>query len=178
MAKKEYREIVTKAVVGKGSKSFETTHSIKVGDSPTTILGLWVINHNFSGKKVGDFSVVDGSFDVNIWYSCNNNSETNVASDKVSYNEKIDITMTGDDYDGETDVIVRAVKGPVCVNATIDGDVINYTIEKTISCEIVGDTKIRVSIDDSFETEEEKKEEPILENEEEIKNSINDDFLK
>ena len=41
------REIVTKAVIGKGKKTFTTTNRAKAEEVPTTILGCWVINHNF-----------------------------------------------------------------------------------------------------------------------------------
>ena len=40
-----YKEIVTKAVVGKGKKTFTTTHTVSPEVVPTTILGCWVINH-------------------------------------------------------------------------------------------------------------------------------------
>ena len=40
-----YKEIVTKAVIAKGKKSFTTKASVNVGNSPSTILGCWVINH-------------------------------------------------------------------------------------------------------------------------------------
>ncbi len=175
MANIGYREIVTKAVVGKGKKSFETKHSIKVEDNPTTILGLWVINHTFSGKKNGNKVTINGKFDVNIWYSCNDNTSTKVVKDEVSYCEDIDIVMTDDDYDGDTEVIVRLIKGPVCTNAEIDGNTINYNINKELSSEIVGDTKIRVGVE-AFND----KEDTISTNqniEEEIKSQVNDNFL-
>jgi spore coat protein E len=44
-----YKEIVTKAVVGKGKKTFATTDNIVVDVVPTTILGCWVINHVLVG---------------------------------------------------------------------------------------------------------------------------------
>lgn len=40
-----YKEIVTKAVIGKGKKTFTTTSSIRPEIVPTTVLGCWVINH-------------------------------------------------------------------------------------------------------------------------------------
>lgn len=40
-----YREIVTKAVIGKGKKTFTSTNSVTVENKPSTILGCWVINH-------------------------------------------------------------------------------------------------------------------------------------
>ena len=42
-----YREIVTKAVIGKGKKTFTNQNEIEIERTPSTILGCWVINHNF-----------------------------------------------------------------------------------------------------------------------------------
>lgn len=40
-----YKEIVTKAVVGKGRKRFSSTYTMSQDVNPTTVLGCWVINH-------------------------------------------------------------------------------------------------------------------------------------
>lgn len=40
-----YKEIVTKAIIGKGKKHFTTTSTVTPEVNPTTILGCWVINH-------------------------------------------------------------------------------------------------------------------------------------
>ena len=40
-----YKEIVTKAVIGKGKKYFKNNYTIKPTEKPTTVLGCWVINH-------------------------------------------------------------------------------------------------------------------------------------
>lgn len=40
-----FKEIVTKAVIGKGKKTFTTTNSITPECNASTILGCWVINH-------------------------------------------------------------------------------------------------------------------------------------
>ena len=60
-----YREIVTKAVIGKGKKTFTSTHSIVPDQLPNTILGCWVINHNFQGRKEND-SVKKASSETRI----------------------------------------------------------------------------------------------------------------
>ena len=64
-----FKEIVTKAVIGKGKKYFKDNYSITTENVPSTVLGCWVINHQFKGYKSGDKVGVDGSYDVNIWYS-------------------------------------------------------------------------------------------------------------
>ena len=62
-----YKEIVTKAIIGKGKKHFKNSYTLEAENKPTTVLGCWVINHKFKGYKSGDKVGVDGSFDINIW---------------------------------------------------------------------------------------------------------------
>lgn len=40
-----YREIVTKAVVGKGRKYYKNVYDISVSDDVSNVLGCWIINH-------------------------------------------------------------------------------------------------------------------------------------
>ena len=178
-----YKEIVTKAVVGKGKKSFTTTHTISPSVVPTTILGCWVINHSFSGKKEDNAVIINGSYDVNIWYSSLNNTKTEVISDTIDYTEKVNIKMTDDNYDGNEEIIVRSLKQPNCVKAEIIDGKINYTIDKELSAEIVGDAKIRVGInDEEAEWEEDIDSEDTTTQEENIEQEINEtveeDFLR
>ncbi len=44
-----YKEIVTKAIIGKGKRTFTTKSSVTPEILPTTILGCWVINHLLVG---------------------------------------------------------------------------------------------------------------------------------
>lgn len=46
-----FREIVTKAVIGKGKKKFTDQLQLNAANHPTTVLGCWVINHHL---VVGD----------------------------------------------------------------------------------------------------------------------------
>lgn len=40
-----YKEIVTKAIIGKGKKYYKNTYTIDTENEPSTVLGCWVINH-------------------------------------------------------------------------------------------------------------------------------------
>jgi len=40
-----FKEIVTKAVIGKGKKTTNLDHKIETDDNINTVLGCWVINH-------------------------------------------------------------------------------------------------------------------------------------
>ena len=84
-----YREIVTKAVVAKGKKSFVSEHNVSLDRNLSTILGCWVINHNFSGKKVNNDIIIEGDYDVNIWYSYDNDRLTDVVRENNKYREVI-----------------------------------------------------------------------------------------
>ena len=82
-----YKEIVTKTVIGKGKKEFKNDYEITVEDNVDTVLGCWVINHTIKGKKENEHIKINGSYDINIWYSYDNNTKTNVASKKMFYED-------------------------------------------------------------------------------------------
>src|SRR5574344_2607829 len=105
-----YKEIVTKAVVGKGKKSYSDSYSITPEIIPTTVLGCWVINHNFKGYPNSGKIVIDGSFDVNIWYSYDNDTKTNVISKKITYsNTSVLNVKDNGEITSDTEVIVRSL---------------------------------------------------------------------
>ena len=52
-----YKEIVTKAVVGKGKKYYRNTYTINTDSKPNTVLGCW---------ELDDRIEIDCSFDVNL----------------------------------------------------------------------------------------------------------------
>ena len=152
-----YKEIVTKAVIAKGKKLFTTNNSVKV-EKPSTILGCWVINHNFEGKKQNNSIIITGSYDVNIWYSSNNDTKTDVLKRTDSYQEVVHMREVND-ITGE-EIIVRSLKQPVCTNVELNGDSINYTIEKELGIELVGDTKVRIEANDEDDQWDEILEDP------------------
>ena len=87
MSNSNFKEIVTKTVVGKGRKTFSSSHSLTPENTPNTVLGCWVINHNFTGTNKKNEVSVDGSFDVNVWYSYDNDSKTAVTTRNFTYQE-------------------------------------------------------------------------------------------
>lgn len=138
-----YKEIVTKAVISKGKKSFTSEHSLIVENKPSTILGCWVINHNFNGVKNGDTILINGSYDINIWYSYDNDTKTEVVKQTNTYEETVHMRQVETDTLSE-EIIVRSLKQPNCVKIDIDGNTIHYTIEKELGIELVGDIKVKI----------------------------------
>lgn len=146
-----YKEIVTKAVIGKGKKKYRNTYQITVENTPTTILGCWIINHNFSAKESNNTVLINGSFDANIWYSYDNDTKTTVVSKNITYTESEKLSLATKDITNK-DVIIRSLKQPTCVKAKEEGNTINLEIEKELGIEIIGDTKVKVSPVDEEET--------------------------
>lgn len=139
-----YKEIVTKAVMGKGKKNYKNKYQIEVEKTPSTILGCWIINHNFRAKEEQNKIKIDGSFDVNIWYAYDNDTKTTVITKTIDYIEEETLEVKDNNIINK-DVIVRSLKQPTCISAKEDGNIINLEIEKELGIEIVGDTKIRIS---------------------------------
>ena len=174
-----YREIVTKTVIGKGKKTFSNHYNLTPEQTPTTILGCWVINHNFKGYKNGDKIEVDGSCDVNIWYAYDNDTKTIVTNKTITYRELLNVARKKEsDINSEEEIIVRSLKQPTCTKVDIVNNTISYDIEKELGIEIVGDAKVRIAVDEEEdewdEIIDEKEEEDLME---EIDKGVNENFI-
>ena len=172
-----YKEIVTKAVIGKGKKYFKNKYSVISEVTPTTILGCWIINNKFKGHVQGDDVKVDGSFDINIWYSYDDDTKTNVISKTIKYNELINVKTKLDVDFNDSEIIVRALKQPTCSNVQINGTTIDFDIEKELGIEVVGDTKVKIMVEEDEDKWEIFDEELNEEPEKQIDEEVNEDFL-
>lgn len=174
-----YKEIVTKTVVGKGKKYYRNTYSIDTGTKVDTVLGAWVINHKFSGKEINKKIEIDGSYDVNLWYSYDDDTKTSVITKNIPYTEVVSVTQKETTDTGEKDIIVRCLKGPSCISAKEDGSNIVIDIEKELGVEIVGDTKVKIATyEDEEPWDEIKDDEVSAEDLKNIDNEVKEDYLK
>ncbi len=167
-----FKEIVTKAVIGKGKKQFTDNLSLQVVNNPNTILGCWIINHNFSGTFSKGVVTIVGSYDINIWYSYDNDTKTEVLKDTNNYTETINVQGIDNDIENE-EVIIRSLRGPSCSRAEIDNTTINCTVDKTLGIELVGDTKVRINTLDEVDDWED-----IMDSDEVINNKIDEEVVE
>ena len=65
----EVREIVTRAVLAKGRKTFRICETITPDNPPYSVLGCWVINHEFEATQNEKQVELFGNFEINIWIS-------------------------------------------------------------------------------------------------------------
>ena len=166
----EIREIVTKAVIGKGKKLIKQKNEIAEQVDINSILGCWIINHNFTATLDENCVDVVGSYEINIWYSGNNNTETNVLKEVINYNEVIKTRQIVDDIDKECrDVIVRMIQKPTCTNAEINENGVCVEVVIEMLAEIIGETKMIISV---FSCDEVKDD--FIDD---FENEINEDFL-
>ncbi|MBH8582584.1 outer spore coat protein CotE [Thermoactinomyces sp. CICC 10735] len=149
----EYRQIITKAVCGKGRRFLQSTHTVKSPENIHTILGAWVINHQYECTKVGEAVEVSGKYDVNIWYSTKGNTKTDVIKETVYYTEQVPLSYYDrNTRDSTVTVSATVTQAPNCVEASIashtDGiaDGIVVRVEKEFAVEMVGQTKICVPV--------------------------------
>ena len=144
-----YKEIVTKTIIGKGKKEYISNYEVETDIEPSTVLGCWIINHKFSGTNNQNEVFVNGSYDVNIWYSYDNDSKTSVTTKNISYNESMKLRVK--DYDSlnnNNEIIVRSLKQPTVQNVKIKDGKVYLTINKELGVEMVGESKVKIAIED------------------------------
>ena len=167
------REIVTKAVVSKGKKTIKIKDIVVPCDDSFSILGCWVINHDFkadfdcNGVKK-DKVKVEGNFEVNIWYSYNNNQKTDIARMVSEYSDLVYVKQIVHEENDDLDIIAKVTKQPTVVNACIVEEGMSVDIVLELLVEVIGETKILVSTFPALET-------TCIEDD--FENEINEDFL-
>ena len=159
----DIREIVTKAIVGRGRKIIKQSDNIPVTNEPCSVLGCWVINHDFVGTLDGSVVTVNGTYEVDIWYSFDNNTKTDVVRGQIAYDNTIKTREIAQDINKECrDILIHAVSEPTVTNAIINEDNICVDICFELLVEVIGEAKIKVQIldqvdycdfDDDFENE-------------------------
>ena len=172
-----YKEIVTKTVIGKSKKTFKNDYEVTVEKEPNTVLGCWVINHKLKGTKDGDYIKINGSYDINIWYSYDNNTKTDVVSKTMYYEERVKVKVKDNSIlDDDSEIIIRSLKNPSCIDVSNEDKTIKYTISKELGIEIVGDQKIKIPVSNN-----EDEYDIIIDEKEindEIDKEVNEDYLK
>ncbi len=173
-----YKEIVTKAVVGKAKKTTTSHFSLQPQERADTVLGCWVINHSFQGRNNAGNVMIDGEFDVNVWYSYDNDTKTTVSTERFRYNDKMNVRRHDDGGIDSSEIIVRSLKQPTVTNVEIVNGVVQLDVEKELGVEVVGNTKLKVPVEDDYDDYEEILDEEEFEEEhqQEIED-IQEDYL-
>lgn len=165
----DVREIVTRAVLAKGRKKFKIKETVLVNCDVSSVLGCWIINHQFTTELKNKEVVVNGQFENNIWYSADDNSRTDVARSTTEYTGTVKVKeVLNDNISDHCDVVARILQQPTCTNALITNEGIEIDVVFEVLVEVIGETKMMVNVVNCSQQEDEL---DMLENE------INEDFL-
>ena len=175
-----FKEIVTKAIIGKAKKTSTNEFLITPELNPDTILGCWVINHKFNGFNNSGVVNLEGTFDVNVWYSYDNDTKTAVSTQSFSYQDKMPARLKDNTtLTNKEEIIVRSLKQPTVTNVKVENGIVKLNVEKELGVEIIGDTKIKVSIEDEEDDYEIVTDEEILTSaDENAMDEIDEEYLK
>ena len=151
-----YKEIVTKTVIGKAKKTNKNNIIINPEQMPNNVLGCWVINHTFSGVNDKGLVKINGLYDVNVWYSYDSDHKTAVTTKTFNYSETINVPIKNEgEFNGDSEIIVRSLKQPTVSDVKINGSEVSLIVEKEMGVEIVGEGKIKVTIEEDEDDYEE-----------------------
>ncbi|MED1201994.1 outer spore coat protein CotE [Heyndrickxia acidicola] len=144
----EYREIITKAVVAKGRKFTQSNHTICPPHHPSSILGCWIINHQYEARKIDKKVEICGTYDINVWYSHHDNTKTSVVTEKVEYTDVVKLHYRDPDCLDDKEVVARVLQQPNCIEAVIspNGNKVIVNTEREFLVEVIGETKVCVVI--------------------------------
>jgi spore coat protein E len=166
----EIREIVTKAIVGKGKKIIRIKDYVTPKNEAFSILGCWIINHEFEATLIDNKVEVAGNFEANIWYSYDDNTKTDIAKKIIGYHEVIKTRQIVKEVSSDTrDVIVRILQQPTCTNAKIHDSGLELEIVFEAVAEVIGETKMMVTVFTSVDSVENL--------EDDFENEIDENFM-
>lgn len=144
-----YREIVTKAVVGKGVISNSSEAIVNVNNSVSKVLGCWIINHYYVSVFENNQVVCKGKYDLHVWYGFNNDGDTDIYKQTIEYIDVFSLNLKNEGVFNvvSNELITKCVKYPTCTSLSLNEDSsINIKIEKELSLDIIGEAKLKVQV--------------------------------
>lgn len=144
-----YQEILTKAVVGKGKKTCEDEYNLTSNLKPSKVLGCWVINHNMKPILKDNEVYVDGEYEVHIWYAYDEDKNTELHKEKITYSELVPFKMKkGEELTLKQELKAYCTNYPSCVELKIKEDKLFLKIKKDFIVDAIGEAVIRVQLSD------------------------------
>ena len=128
------------------------------------------ITHEFEGSRNDDLIDINGSFEVNIWYSTEQNMKTDIIREKVTYKKDIKVKRIVTEYlKNSDDILVKILKHPTVTNAKIIDGEIKIDVDFEILAEVIGETKMQVTVFTPVTIDEDIEDLDI---------EVNEDFLR
>ena len=143
-----YREIVTKAVIGKGKIVDSGEAIIKPDSSISKVLGCWIINHYYVSSFENNKPLVKGRYDLHVWYGFNNDTDTSIHKQTIDYVHEFNVSVkNGEEISSNNEFNVSCLKYPTCSGLSLNDDgSVSVKVEKELSLDVIGETKLKVQI--------------------------------
>ena len=110
-----------------------------------------------------------------------NDSKTEVVKKSVQYNENVTVPKKNDVSLSDEEVVIRSLKQPTCTRAEIIDGKIEFTVEKELGIELVGDTKVKISYEEEEDPwddiEDDQTEIELEQAEKQIDSEIHEEYL-
>jgi len=110
-----YREIVTRAVIGKGKIVNSGDVILSMSNPVSKILGCWIINHYYVSSFEEGKVLAKGRYDVHVWYGLNNDTDTLIHKQTVDYIEEFSLNLKkGEEVSENNEFVIKCSKYPTC----------------------------------------------------------------
>lgn len=147
-----YQEILTKAVVGKGVKTTIDDYTLNPSLKPTKVLGCWVINHTLKPVLKNNEVFIEGEYEVHIWYAFDDDKNTELHKEKITYNELIPFKMKrNEELTSKQELKAYTINYPSCIELKIIDDKLYLKIQKEFRVDAIGEAVIKVQLSDLIE---------------------------
>jgi len=144
----EIREILTKAVIGKGSRKFDLTAMMpETAGLVDRVLGAVMTQHLVTATKSGNSIEISGSYEVHVWYTYEDDKKTEIVRMAVDYGDVIVLENALREHLLASDELVaEELVAPYATDVRIEGGVIHVDVSLEVVAEVIGETKMRVAI--------------------------------
>ncbi|MCL1989601.1 MAG: outer spore coat protein CotE [Defluviitaleaceae bacterium] len=144
----EIREILTKAVIGKGNRNFELTVMMpETTGLVQRVLGAVMTYHQMNAARAGDLIEISGSYEVHVWYTYDDGKQTDIVRTTVDYKDRIELRNALRAHLLDSDeIMVEESVAPYATDVRIESGIIHVDVAFEVMAEVIGETKMRVAI--------------------------------
>lgn len=156
-----FREIIVKTLIGKGKYDSLEVKTLVLPESSSKTLGCWIINHQCNPEESKKNVVVNGSYDIQLWYATDNDQKTCVYNETVSFFGAVNMSWRKlQTLNDEKYIKVHVIKYPTAIGMSlINENTVEIKIESSYIIDVFAEAIVTVDtkeddIDDSDLDEE------------------------
>lgn len=138
------RQIIAKAVCASGNRRFVRTHVLKPDHCPEEILGCRVGSHHYTARSFEKSVVINGDYDVTMWYTFQEGARTNLIKQSFKYTATVPVEEAEGRLERDEEVLVTEQVEPTPTAWRIAGENLEVEVETVFTVELLGEAKLTV----------------------------------